>query len=180
MTSVLAPGHAVDTFPEIMRRVVDAGHEVGYHGYYHENPTKISRETEKKLIQLGLNAFRNQLGVRPLGTALRIWEYSEPTLDLVEEFSFKYDSSLMGRDLQAYHPQRWQINWEKGNVAGWASRLLEIPVCWYIDDFPVLAFCRLPGWWDRVLATRKGPPGVMSDHAGFLSRRQRTRQRDGR
>jgi peptidoglycan/xylan/chitin deacetylase (PgdA/CDA1 family) len=140
MTSVLAPGHAVDTFPEIMRRVVDAGHEVGYHGYYHENPTKISRETEKKLIQLGLNAFRNQLGVRPLGTALRIWEYSEPTLDLVEEFSFKYDSSLMGRDLQAYHPQRWQINWEKGNVAGWASRLLEIPVCWYIDDFPVLAF----------------------------------------
>jgi peptidoglycan/xylan/chitin deacetylase (PgdA/CDA1 family) len=109
MTSVLAPGHAVDTFPEIMRRVVDAGHEVGYHGYYHENPTKISRETEKKLIQLGLNAFRNQLGVRPLGTALRIWEYSEPTLDLVEEFGFKYDSSLMGRDLQAYHPQRWQI-----------------------------------------------------------------------
>jgi hypothetical protein len=61
-------------------------------------------------------------------------------LDLVEEFGFKYDSSLMGRDLQAYHPQRWQINWEKGNVAGRASRLLEIPVCWYIDDFPVLAY----------------------------------------
>jgi peptidoglycan-N-acetylglucosamine deacetylase len=61
-------------------------------------------------------------------------------LDLVEEFGFKYDSSLMGRDLQAYHPQRWQINWGKDNVAGRASRLLEIPVGWYIDDFPVLAY----------------------------------------
>jgi peptidoglycan-N-acetylglucosamine deacetylase len=139
-TSVFAPGHSVDTFPEVMRRVVDAGHEVGHHGYYHENPTKISRETEKKLIQLGLNAFRNQLGVRPLGYRAPYWEHSESTLDLVEEFGFKYDSSLMGRDLQAYHPQRWQINWEKGNVAGRASRLLEIPVCWYIDDFPVLAY----------------------------------------
>jgi hypothetical protein len=25
-------GHSVDTFPEVMRRVVDGGHEVGHHG----------------------------------------------------------------------------------------------------------------------------------------------------
>lgn len=77
MTSVFAPGHSVDTFPEVMRRVVDAGHEVGHHGYYHENPTKISGETEKKLIQLGLNAFRNQLGVRPLGYRAPFWEHKD-------------------------------------------------------------------------------------------------------
>ena len=35
--------------------------------------------------------------------------------------------------------------------------------------------CRLPAPWDRGVATRMGPPWVMSDHGGLLSRRQRTR-----
>ncbi len=47
-----------------------------------------------------------------------------------------YDSSLMARDLVPYHPQRWQVNWETGNIAGPASAILEIPVSWYLDDFP--------------------------------------------
>ncbi len=40
------------------------------------------------------------------------WDYSENTLDLLEEAGFLYDSSLMARDLVPYHPQRWQVNWE--------------------------------------------------------------------
>ncbi len=51
-----------------------------------------------------------------------------------------YDSSLMARDLVPYHPQRWQVNWETGNIAGPASAILEIPVSWYLDDFPALAY----------------------------------------
>jgi hypothetical protein len=41
-TSWFTPGHTVDTFPDTCRRIRDAGHEFGNHGYYHENPTKIS------------------------------------------------------------------------------------------------------------------------------------------
>src|SRR4029079_362069 len=32
------PGHSIETFPEETKMVVDAGHEVGMHGYSHENP----------------------------------------------------------------------------------------------------------------------------------------------
>lgn len=46
----------------------------------------------------------------------------------------------MGRDFHPYHPQRWQVRWEQGNVAGRASRVLEVPVNWYLDDFPPLAY----------------------------------------
>lgn len=46
----------------------------------------------------------------------------------------------MARDLVPYHPQRWQVNWETGNIAGPASAILEIPVSWYLDDFPALAY----------------------------------------
>jgi peptidoglycan/xylan/chitin deacetylase (PgdA/CDA1 family) len=30
------PGHSLDTFPEEMAKVRDAGHEIGLHGYSHE------------------------------------------------------------------------------------------------------------------------------------------------
>jgi hypothetical protein len=39
-----------------------------------------------------------------------------------------------------YRPRRWQVHWEQGNVAGKASHVLEIPVNWYLDDFPPLAY----------------------------------------
>jgi peptidoglycan/xylan/chitin deacetylase (PgdA/CDA1 family) len=139
-TSWFTPGHTVDTFPDACKRIRDAGHEFGNHGYYHENPTKISRETEERLIDLAMQTFDKQLGLRPTGYRSPYWDYSDSTLGLVEKFGFKYDSSLMGRDLVPYRPRRWQVRWEQGNVAGKASHVLEIPVSWYLDDFPPLAY----------------------------------------
>jgi peptidoglycan/xylan/chitin deacetylase (PgdA/CDA1 family) len=36
-TTWFIPGHSIETFPEQMKAVVEAGHEVGIHGYSHEN-----------------------------------------------------------------------------------------------------------------------------------------------
>ena len=46
-TTFFTPRHTVDTFPAINRRAFDAGHEIAHHGYYHENPTLIGRDTER-------------------------------------------------------------------------------------------------------------------------------------
>lgn len=139
-TSFFTPGHTIDTFPEACQNILDEGHEFGHHGYYHENPTKIERDTEQHLIELALETFDKRLGIRPRGYRSPYWDYSENTLDLTEQFGFDYDSSLMARDLVPYRPRRWQVRWEQGNVAGKASRMLEIPVNWYLDDFPPLAY----------------------------------------
>lgn len=139
-TTWFTPGHTVDTFPERCKKILDEGHEFGHHGYYHENPTQLSRDTERKLIDLAFQTFDKQLGIRPRGYRSPYWDYSESTLDLVEEFEFNYDSSLMARDLVPYRPRRWQVRWEQGNVGGKASHVLEIPVSWYLDDFPPLAY----------------------------------------
>ncbi len=40
-TSWFIPGHSIETFPEQMQAVADAGHEIGVHGYSHENPISI-------------------------------------------------------------------------------------------------------------------------------------------
>lgn len=139
-STFFTPGHTVDTFPEISKTIFDAGHEIAHHGYYHENPTLIKRDTERRLIDLAFVTYKKHFGIRPSGYRSPYWDYSENTLDLIEEAGFIYDSSLMARDLVAYRPQRWQINWEKGNVAGPASSVLELPVSWYLDDFPALAY----------------------------------------
>lgn len=134
------PAHTIDTFPEICKKTVDAGHEIGHHGYFHENPTLIDRDYEKYLMDLAFKSHEKVLGLRPVGYRSPYWDYSDNTLDLIEEAGFIYDSSLMARDLVPYRPQRWQINWESPNIAGKASHVLEIPVSWYLDDFPAFAY----------------------------------------
>ena len=41
-TTWFVPGHSIETFPEQMRAVADAGHEIGMHGYSHENPVAMT------------------------------------------------------------------------------------------------------------------------------------------
>ena len=52
-TSWFIPGHTADTFPDICKEVLAAGHEVGCHGYVHENPTKSAYEQESKVLKMG-------------------------------------------------------------------------------------------------------------------------------
>ena len=44
------PGHSIETFPEQMKAVADAGHEIGMHGYSHENPIAMTPEQEEAIF----------------------------------------------------------------------------------------------------------------------------------
>ena len=61
-TTWFIPGHSIETFPAEMKAVAEAGHEIGIHGYSHENPIAMTREQEMavldKCIELVTNAFR--------------------------------------------------------------------------------------------------------------------------
>src|SRR5204863_11570 len=49
-TTWFVPGHSMETFPQQIRMVVDAGHEIGIHGYSHENPIAMTREQEEAVF----------------------------------------------------------------------------------------------------------------------------------
>src|ERR1700722_4033831 len=49
-TTWFIPGHSIETFPNEMQAVADAGHEIGIHGYTHENPIAMTREQEIVLL----------------------------------------------------------------------------------------------------------------------------------
>jgi peptidoglycan-N-acetylglucosamine deacetylase len=138
-TTWFIPGHTVDTFTDICKEVVARGHEVGHHGYVHENPTTMSYEEEEKVMQMGLESL-SKIGVKPRGYRSPYWDFSPNTLDILEKYGFKYDSSLMGNDLHPYWPRTVQVNADKANVFTKESSVLEIPVSWYLDDFPQVEY----------------------------------------
>ena len=49
-TTWFIPGHSIETFPDQMQAVADAGHEIGIHGYSHENPIAMTPEQEESVL----------------------------------------------------------------------------------------------------------------------------------
>src|SRR5256884_8840972 len=67
-TTWFVPGHSMETFPQQIRMVVDAGHEIGLHGYSHENPIAMSREQEETVLAKGIELPQNLTGRPQPGT----------------------------------------------------------------------------------------------------------------
>src|SRR6202012_2322954 len=61
------PGHSVLAHPEPTTRIRDAGHEIGHHGWVHENPVLLTPEQERHVMERGLEALHKVAGVRPIG-----------------------------------------------------------------------------------------------------------------
>ena len=96
-------------------------------------------DEERRLMLLQLAEHERLLGRRPEGYRSPAWDFSDATLGLLEELGFVWDSSLMGRDFEVYRPRPVvTVDRERGNAFGPPSPIIEIPVSWYLDDFPFL------------------------------------------
>jgi peptidoglycan/xylan/chitin deacetylase (PgdA/CDA1 family) len=126
------PGFTADTYPDTVRQIIDAGHEVAHHGYLHEPMQGLTAEAEAEYIDRGLEAL-DRLGVRPVGYRAPWWEMNWHSADLLIERGFLYDSSLLDGDV----PYRFTGESGRGS-------LVEIPVDWTLDDWEQYAF--YPGW----------------------------------
>jgi peptidoglycan-N-acetylglucosamine deacetylase len=134
------PTHTMLTFPKQVEAILKDGHEIGAHGVFHEKILTLGPERERELMELQLEVHQRVIGRHPRGYRSPSWDFSQITLSLLEEFGFEWDSSLMGRDFEPYHPRPVLIDYEKGNQFGPPSPILEFPVSWYLDDFPFVEF----------------------------------------
>ncbi len=133
------PGYTADSFPEHVRRIHAAGHEIGNHGYLHEPPAQAGgdAEAERAILRKGNDALWRATGVTPAGYRSPSWDLSEHSVRLLAEEGFLYDSSLMADDFRPYLCRDGdQLNPESGYVMGTESELVELPVSWILDDFP--------------------------------------------
>lgn len=152
-TTWFIPGHSIETFPEQMKAVADAGHEIGVHGYSHENPIAMTREQETDILDHCIDLVTQLSGKRPTGYVAPWWEFSNVTNELLLERGIKYDHSLMHDDFHPYYVRvgdSWTKidyekdakDWMKPLQRGHETDLIEIPANWYLDDLPPMMFIK--------------------------------------
>ncbi len=152
-TTWFVPGHSMETFPDQIRMVVDGGHEIGIHGYSHENPIAMTREQEEAVLDRCMELAQKMTGRRPTGYVAPWWEFSPVTNELLLKKGFKYYHSLMHHDFQPHFVRvgdswtkidysKQPSAWMKPLVRGRETGLIEIPASWYLDDLPPMMFIK--------------------------------------
>lgn len=156
-STFFVPGHTALAFPTVVREIVAAGHELGHHGWVHENPADFDLDGERRIVERALTALDEVAGVRPKGYRSPACDLSENTIDVLLEYGFDYDSSCSATDFEPYflrQGDRWTV--DEPYVFGTPSKLLELPFSWSLDDFPHFEFD--PGW-----STEQSPPSTVRE-----------------
>lgn len=148
------PGHSLETFPNEMAAVRDAGHELGLHGYSHENPDSLTPEQQRDVLDHTYKLLTDfNHGVPPKGNVAPWWQTSKEGVALLLEKGIEYDHSNMSRDSQAHYlrdqdtwtkidykakARTWMKPLERGKETG----LVEIPASWYLEDMTPMMFMK--------------------------------------
>ncbi|BCW64874.1 polysaccharide deacetylase [Paenarthrobacter sp. MSM-2-10-13] len=124
------PGFTAESYPDVVRRIADGGHEIAHHGYLHEPMQGIDAATEASYLDRGLEALANVAGIRPVGYRAPWWELNWQSPALLADRGFLYDSSLLDGDA----PYRMAV------AEGDSRDIVEIPVDWALDDWEQYGF----------------------------------------
>ncbi|MFJ5156176.1 polysaccharide deacetylase [Streptomyces sp. NPDC088353] len=150
-TSWFIPGHSIETFPEQTRMVVEAGHEIGAHGYSHENPIAMTPQQEEDVLAKCVELIEQYTGRKPRGYVAPWWEMSPYTAELLHKYGFSYDHSQNYRDFTPFYARvgdQWTKidytaeakDWMKPLIHGHEVDLVEFCGNWYVDDLPPMMF----------------------------------------
>jgi len=152
-TTWYIPGHSIETFPKQMEMVVSEGHEIGAHGYSHENPRRLTVEQEEAIIKRSVELIKELTGKPPVGYTAPWWEMSSNTVELLLKYGFKYDRSMADNDFLPFYARvgrKWTKidyskkaeEWMKPLELGEPVDLVEFSANWYLDDLPPMMFIK--------------------------------------
>lgn len=132
-TSWMVPGRNAETYPGVVRAVAEAGHEIGNHGYLHENFGLLDRDAQRDVLLRGNGAIEKVTGTRPVGYRTPAGDMTSDTPELLLELGFTWSSSTRGDD-RPYLVE----------MGGEPTTLVEIAAHWELDDFPYFMFNYFP------------------------------------
>jgi len=125
--SFYIPAGSAILHPDMIPAIKKANrHEVGVHGWMHENlPSIGDASREERLLTQAIEYLTKAMGKRPVGYRAPSWAFSPNTLGQILKAGFLYDSSMMAMD----QPYELVAN-------GKPTGLIELPIEWILDDFP--------------------------------------------
>ena len=132
------PGHSLETFPDNTTAILDGGHELACHGWFHEDFSQLPAEEQAAVLGRSVEAVRGVTGAPPKGFRAPYWALGRESLDLLVGAGFLYDSSLMADDYRPYRVRQNDAHSiEQGTTFGSEGPLIEVPVYWTLDDWPL-------------------------------------------
>jgi peptidoglycan/xylan/chitin deacetylase (PgdA/CDA1 family) len=136
-SSWYVPGHTLVTFPESTAAILAGGHELGCHGWYHEDLSALAGDHQAAILARW-QAAAAKVGVPEApGFRAPYWALGPDTLAVVEDAGFRYDSSLMADDVRLYRVRRGDRHtMDDGTQWGEPGALVEVPISWVLDDWP--------------------------------------------
>lgn len=150
------PMHSAESFPDEFRSIMDSGAEIGLHGYCHEGAPQLTPIQERDVLEHCIALYQDLVGRRPVGYRAPLYQLRESTVELLEKYSFLYDTSLSHHDSKPYYmpnlpPIEAPAYEASANAKDWMKplpkaapptekTLVEIPANWYAEDMTPLQF----------------------------------------
>jgi peptidoglycan/xylan/chitin deacetylase (PgdA/CDA1 family) len=120
------PGWIMERYPGAVEAILAGGHEIGHHGYLHEDPLALPAAEQRRCFEQALAVHERLTGRRPRGYRAPVYNMTQDTMALLFEHGLRYDSSLMGDDI----PYLLELG---------GKSICEVPAHWGSDDWPPFA-----------------------------------------
>jgi len=148
--SFFIPGWCLEQYPGAVEAILEGGHEIGHHGWIHEDPIATKGPPQQEAFEKALEAHKRLTGQSPQGYRAPVYNVTQQVIDLLVQHGFRYDSSLMADDI----PYAMQTS---------EGRLWEMPVHWGTDDWPPFAHYDEIGYMMPVRAPSEGLKGFWEE-----------------
>lgn len=145
-------GAIAERFPDAVKAIAEAGHEVAGHGYHHEVARDLSKEEENEVIRKTTEMNASRAGYRPMGW--RSCTQSPNSLELLMDHGYLWNSNTFSHDL----PFLWQ---DAGRV------LVELPRQPFGDGRTYCGGGRDSGNPEDTLTVWKGMFDTFHDESDF-------------
>ncbi|MEM7191096.1 MAG: polysaccharide deacetylase [Pseudomonadota bacterium] len=148
--SFFIPGWCMEQYPAAVEAILQGGHEIGHHGWIHEDPVTTKGPPQREAFEKALDAHKHLTGQSPQGYRAPVYNVTQQVIGLLVQHGFRYDSSLMADDI----PYAMQTP---------EGRLWEMPVHWGTDDWPPFAHYDEIGYMMPVRAPSDGLKGFWEE-----------------
>ena len=122
-------GELAERYPDLIKDIFEAGHEIASHGYSHKNLWDLDEESFEKEIKLTNQIIEDITGSIPKGFRASCFSLNQKTrwaLDILEKSGFQYDSSLFPVKTPLYG-----VNNAPLDIHRILNNLIEIPLTVY-------------------------------------------------
>jgi polysaccharide deacetylase family protein (PEP-CTERM system associated) len=90
-------GKLAKNYPDYIKMLDEAGHEIGSHGYSHTPLYKLGKDAFEKELQVSTDLLKSITHKQPLGFRAPSFSINQSTswaFELLEKYGYKYDSSV--------------------------------------------------------------------------------------